>query len=174
MTTKVLTMIRIRLWWQQKFSLWYALAITHYQMCCNWLHHNTCYHNEKWANHVNHWLWPWSVIGVNALRSWQHRSCHQGRVDVVTLTTVVKPVYSVTAVCMTTRAVNLQVLEKENTAGIEEGVTRLSCETGVPKIIYCDQDPPILSALKFIELEFRDLQTEWHWVLWVDSICMGP
>ena len=45
-------------------------------------------------------------------------------------------VWVMTAVCMTTRAVNLQVLEKDNAAGIIEGVTRLSCETGVPKIIF--------------------------------------
>ena len=67
-----------------------------------------------------------------------------------------------TAVCMTTRAVNLQVLEKDNSAGIVEGVTRLSCEAGVPKIIFCDQDPAILSAFKYSELEFRDLQLQLH------------
>ena len=58
-------------------------------------------------------------------------------------------VWVMTVVCMTTRAVNLQVLEKDNSAAIVEGVTRLSCEIGVPKIILCDQDPSILSALKY-------------------------
>ena len=71
-------------------------------------------------------------------------------------------VWVMTAVCMTTRAVNLQVLEKDNAAGIVEGVSRLSCETGVPKIIFCDQDPPILTAFKHSELEFRDLQLQLH------------
>ena len=71
-------------------------------------------------------------------------------------------VWVMTTVCMTTRAVNLQVLEKDNTAGIIEGVTRLSCETGVPKIIFCDQDPSILSAFKHSKLEFRDLQQQLH------------
>ena len=67
-----------------------------------------------------------------------------------------------TAVCMTTRAVNLQVLEKDNSAGIIEGVTRLSCEAGVPKVIFCDQEPAILSAFKYSELEFRDHQLQFH------------
>ena len=71
-------------------------------------------------------------------------------------------VWIMTSVCLTTRAVNLQVLEKENAAGIVEVVTRLSCETGVPKLILCDQDTAILSAFKFSELEFRDLQLQLH------------
>ena len=71
-------------------------------------------------------------------------------------------VWVMTTVCMTTRVVNLQVIEKEDTGGIVEGLTRLSCEAGFPKIVFCDQDPPVLSAMRHSQSQFRDLQHQLH------------
>ena len=48
-------------------------------------------------------------------------------------------------VCMTTRAVNLQVVEKDNTAAIIEGISRQACETGVPKIIFWMKGKQVLT-----------------------------
>ena len=71
-------------------------------------------------------------------------------------------VWVMTTVCMTTRVVNLQVIEKDDTGGIVQGLTRLACEVGFPKIIFCDKDPPVLSAMRHSQTEFRDLQYQLH------------
>ena len=44
------------------------------------------------------------------------------------------------AVCVTTKLVNLQVLEEKSAAGIVDGFTRLSCEVGIPSKVHVDQD----------------------------------
>ena len=40
--------------------------------------------------------------------------------------------------CPVTRLINLQVVEKSDSAGILDGLVRLSCETGVPKLLMID------------------------------------
>ena len=50
-------------------------------------------------------------------------------------------------VCPVTRLINLQVIEKSDSSGIIEGLTRLSCEVGVPKVILIDQDSALIKAL---------------------------
>jgi len=60
--------------------------------------------------------------------------------------------------CPTSRLVNLQVLEKTDAGGIICGITRLSCEVGLPKYIFCDQDSGIMSALANAQVTLRDLE----------------
>ena len=67
-----------------------------------------------------------------------------------------------TAVCPTTRLVNLQVLESSKAAGWIDGFTRLCCEVGVPSHVFVDQDPAGMSAFNNSEVEFRDLQLRLH------------
>ena len=43
-------------------------------------------------------------------------------------------------VCPVTRLTNLQVIEKSDNSGMVDGITRLSCEVGVPKIMMVDDD----------------------------------
>ena len=67
-----------------------------------------------------------------------------------------------TAVCPTTRLVNLQVLESTKAAGWIDAFTRLSCEVGIPSHVFLDQDSAGMSAFKLAEVEFRDLQLRLH------------
>ena len=67
-----------------------------------------------------------------------------------------------TAVCPTTRLVNLQVLESTKAAGWIDGFTRLSCEVGIPTHVFVDQDSAGMSAFELAEVEFRDLQLRLH------------
>ena len=67
-------------------------------------------------------------------------------------------VYIMVAVCITTKIVNLQVLESKSASGIIDGFTRLCCEVGVPSIVHIDQDSGALSGFQSVELEFRDLK----------------
>ena len=60
--------------------------------------------------------------------------------------------------CPTTKLVNLQVIESKSHDGVIDGVTRLSCEIGVPSFILVDQDSGIVKALKEAEVNIRDLQ----------------
>ena len=62
------------------------------------------------------------------------------------------------AVCITTKVVNLQVLESKSAAGITDGFTCLCAEVGVPSIVHVDQDSGALAAFQSVELDFRDLQ----------------
>ena len=71
-------------------------------------------------------------------------------------------VWVMCVVCPTTRLVNLQVLEKSDAGGIICGVTRLSCEVGMPKFFLCDQDQAIMSGLENAEFDYRDLQLQLH------------
>ena len=70
-----------------------------------------------------------------------------------------------TFVCPVTRLTNLQVIEKCDHSGIIDGITRLSCEVGIPKFIMIDQDAAILKALQGVEFDYLDtkfkLHTDW-------------
>ena len=58
-------------------------------------------------------------------------------------------------VCPVTRLTNLQVIEKSDASGIIDGVTRLSCEVGIPKFLMIDQDPALLKALQEVGIQCR-------------------
>ena len=71
-------------------------------------------------------------------------------------------VYIMTFVCPTTKNINLQVIETKSTEGIVDGITRLSCEHGVPKYFLVDQESSIVKALQEVEIDIRDLQLKLH------------
>ena len=71
-------------------------------------------------------------------------------------------VHILAIVCPTTRLVNLQVVEKTDAGGIICGFTRLACEVGMPKFVFCDQDGAIMAALDNAEVDTRDLQHQLH------------
>ena len=56
------------------------------------------------------------------------------------------------------KCVNLQVIENKACDGIVDGITRLGCEVGMPKIILTDQDSGIMKALQESEVSLKDLQ----------------
>ena len=66
-------------------------------------------------------------------------------------------VWILTTVCIVTSNVNLQVIEMKDTAAILEGFIRLSCESGYPKYVSCDQEGSILKVLREIQVDLRDL-----------------
>ena len=66
--------------------------------------------------------------------------------------------YIMVAVCVTTKTVNLQAMEKKSTAAFADAFTRLSCEVGIPSMVHLDQDSGALAAFKSAELDYRDLQ----------------
>ena len=59
-------------------------------------------------------------------------------------------------VCPVTRLTNLQVIEKSDNSAMVDGVTRLSCEVGVPKIIMVDEESALLKAVKEVEVNLVD------------------
>ena len=61
-------------------------------------------------------------------------------------------------VCPTTRRINMQVLESCLADGIISGVTRLSCEMGIPKKLLIDQDSASICGLDNAEFDLRGLQ----------------
>ena len=61
-------------------------------------------------------------------------------------------------VCPTTRLINIQAIESTLTSGIISGVTRMSCEVGVPSKMSIDQDRASMCGLKSIEFDLRNLQ----------------
>ena len=71
-------------------------------------------------------------------------------------------------VCPVTRLINLQVIEKSDSSGIVEGLTRLSCEVGVPKVILIDQDSALIKALTEVEFEFVTAKLEVHRALGIE------
>ena len=64
--------------------------------------------------------------------------------------------------CPVTRLLNLQVIEKSDSSGVIDGLTRLACEVGIPKILMMDQDPPLLKAMSEVELSFKDTRLKLH------------
>ena len=66
--------------------------------------------------------------------------------------------YALVSVCMVTKCVNIQVIESKSADGVIDGITRLSCEVGVPKFIIVDKDTGIMKALTDCEVNMKDLQ----------------
>lgn len=66
--------------------------------------------------------------------------------------------YIMVAVCVTTKIVNLQVLEGRKTYEIIEGFTRLCAEVGVPSKVHVDEESGAIAGFKVAELDFLDLQ----------------
>ena len=64
--------------------------------------------------------------------------------------------------CPVTRIVNLQVIEGSNAGCILDGITRLSCEIGIPKYLLIDGDDTIKKALRELEVDIRDLTFKLH------------
>ena len=64
--------------------------------------------------------------------------------------------------CPSTRLVNLQVIEGKSTGCILDGITRLSCEIGIPKYLLIDDDDGIKKALRELEVDIRDLKHQLH------------
>ena len=64
--------------------------------------------------------------------------------------------------CPVTRLVNLQVIEGEDASCILEGITRLSCEIGVPKFLMIDGDDTIKKALRELQVDLKDLEHKLH------------
>ena len=56
------------------------------------------------------------------------------------------------------RCINLQVIENKSADGIIDGITRMGCEVGMPKVILTDQDSGIIKALNESEVSLKDLQ----------------
>ena len=67
-------------------------------------------------------------------------------------------VYVMVFACSSTRLVNLQVIEGKNSGCIIDGITRLSCEIGIPKYLMIDDDDGIQLALRELDVDIRDLR----------------
>ena len=65
-------------------------------------------------------------------------------------------------VCPVTRLTNIQVIEKSDNSGIIDGVTRLSCEVGVPKFILVDDDSALVKAVQEVEMTLLDTHLRLH------------
>ena len=65
-------------------------------------------------------------------------------------------------VCPITKIVNIQVVETKSAEGIIDGLTRLSCEVGVPSFVLTDKDSRIMKALRDAEIIIKDLQYVLH------------
>ena len=66
------------------------------------------------------------------------------------------------AVCVTTKIVNLQILEGKKAHNIIDGFIRLSTEVGVPSMVHVDQDSGAMAGFQAAELDYRDLQHQLH------------
>ena len=66
--------------------------------------------------------------------------------------------YIMVSVCVTTKIVNLQVLESKSADSIIEGFSRLCAEVGIPSMVHVDLDSGALAGFKSAELDFKDLQ----------------
>ena len=65
-----------------------------------------------------------------------------------------------TFVCLVTKLVNTQVIEKSDAGAIMDGMTRLSCEVGVPSILLCDQDSTLIKAIREAEVTMVNLKLQ--------------
>ena len=70
--------------------------------------------------------------------------------------------YVLVTVCPVTKLVNLQVIEGKSADAIIDGVTRLSCEVGVPSLMLVDKESSILKALGDAEVDVRNLDLLLH------------
>ena len=66
------------------------------------------------------------------------------------------------AACTTTKALNIQVVDKSDCRGILEALVRLGCEATWPKLFYCDGDSAILKIMQEMEVDIRDMQYRLH------------
>ena len=60
--------------------------------------------------------------------------------------------------CPTTKALNLQVVDKSDTRGVLEALIRLGCEVGWPKLFFCDADSVFMKIMAEIEVSLSDVQ----------------
>ena len=67
-----------------------------------------------------------------------------------------------TTVCLVTKLVNAQVIEKSDASGILDGMTRLGCEVGVPSILLADQGSNLVKALTEVEVPLVNLKLEMY------------
>ena len=75
-------------------------------------------------------------------------------------------------VCPVTRLTNLQVIEKSDSAGIVDGLTRLSCEIGVPKVVMIDEDSALIKAMREVEVDILDTKFKLHTEYGIEfSVC---
>ena len=58
--------------------------------------------------------------------------------------------------CPVTRLINLQVMEKKDSSGVVDGITRLACEVGIPKLVLMDKDATFVKALSEMEFVYQD------------------
>ena len=65
-------------------------------------------------------------------------------------------------VCPVTRLTNIQVIEKSDNSGMVDGLTRLSCEVGVPKFVVLDEDSALVKAMQDVEVDLIDTQLQMH------------
>ena len=63
-------------------------------------------------------------------------------------------------ICPVTKLINLQVCEKSDASGIIDAFTRMFCESGVPKVILCDEGSASIKGLKNAEIDIRNLEHE--------------
>ena len=72
--------------------------------------------------------------------------------------------------CPVTRLINLQVVEKKDSSGVVDGVTRLSCEIGVPKLLLIDQDATFIKAMSEVEFTYQDAEFQLHRDLGIEFV----
>ena len=65
-----------------------------------------------------------------------------------------------TSVCVVTKLVNAQVVEKSDTSGIMDALTRLGCEVGMPSLLLTDQDTTLMKALREAEVNLVNLKLQ--------------
>ena len=63
-------------------------------------------------------------------------------------------------VCPVTRLTNIQVIEKSDNSGMVDGLTRLSCEVGVPKFVMVDEDSALVKAMQEVEVDLIMIDTQ--------------
>ena len=68
--------------------------------------------------------------------------------------------YFLVFACVATGAVNVQLLEGKKTEFVLEGCSRFFSECSVPKIMYPDDDGPLLKAFQHGEVDIQDLSED--------------
>ena len=65
-----------------------------------------------------------------------------------------------TSVCVVTKLVNCQVIEKSDASGILDGITRLGCEVGLPSLMLADQGSNLMKAIREAEVTLVNLKLQ--------------
>ena len=78
--------------------------------------------------------------------------------------------YVLVFACPVSRLVNLQVVEKRDGSAIIDGISRLSCEVGIPKVILMDKDSAFLMAVSEVEYSYVDAQLKLQRELGIEFI----